>query len=268
MKKKYGSLLWAALGVAVVVVIAVAVSRFPSAQGGPSDIAELSFAEDAWDLGDVAMADGISVREIPFVNTTGEALIVTRMETSCMCTTVQIVRADGSKSALRGMPGHGGGSALSETIDSGEQATLVVRFDPNAHGPSATGPISREITLATDSRAQPEIRLSFTGNVVKQHQPFARVTPQWLKDALPNEDFFLVDVHTPEQPHIDGTDAVIPFDEITDRLSQLPSDKSTPIVLYCRSGSMSQQAAQALANLGYTNVSHVEGGRDAYLKLP
>ena len=39
-----------------------------------------------------------------------------------------------------------------------------------------------------------------------------------------------------------------------------PKDKSAPIVLYCRSGRMSEIAARELARLGYKHVSHLSGG--------
>ena len=58
--------------------------------------------------------------------------------------------------------GHGGGTAtLSETIQAGETAILLVNFDPNAHGPNATGSITRTVMLHTNSQQQPEIELRF-----------------------------------------------------------------------------------------------------------
>jgi rhodanese-related sulfurtransferase len=79
-----------------------------------------------------------------------------------------------------------------------------------------------------------------------------------------NQENFLLDVHTPEQTHIPGTDAFIPFDNISENIHQLPDDKSTPILVYCRSGGMSRSASQEIADLGYTNIYDLEGGINAY----
>jgi rhodanese-related sulfurtransferase len=69
-----------------------------------------------------------------------------------------------------------------------------------------------------------------------------------------------VNVHIPYEGEIAPTDAFIPFDQIGDHLDALPADKAAAIVLYCKSGRMSEIAANALVNLGYTGVSHLEGG--------
>lgn len=90
------------------------------------------------------------------------------------------------------------------------------------------------------------------------------VSPQEFAKLAENKDAFVIDVHTPEQTHIPGTDAFIPYTEINKRASQLPEDKSTPILVYCRSGSMSAQASKEIAKLGYTNVYDLEGGTNAY----
>lgn len=85
-------------------------------------------------------------------------------------------------------------------------------------------------------------------------------------DALlfENENAFVVDVHAPEQTHIPGTDAFIDYTKIKDSVLQLPEDKDTPIIVYCRSGSMSAQASEDLVELGYTRVYDLAGGTNAY----
>jgi len=90
------------------------------------------------------------------------------------------------------------------------------------------------------------------------------VNSQEFAELAKNENAFILDVHTPEQTHIPGTDALISYDQIKENQDQLPSDKTTPILVYCRSGNMSEQAAKDLTELGYTNVYDLEGGTNAY----
>ena len=87
-----------------------------------------------------------------------------------------------------------------------------------------------------------------------------------LNKIMQTEDIFLVDVHVPEQAHIKGTDAVIPFNAIEDYQNKLPSDKNTPIYLYCEGGPMGNAAARTLHELGYKQIYNLEGGANAWKK--
>jgi rhodanese-related sulfurtransferase len=90
------------------------------------------------------------------------------------------------------------------------------------------------------------------------------VNPSEFSKLVKDEKNFLLDVHIPEQTHIPGTDAFIPYNEISTNSDKLPQDKKTPILVYCRSGNMSQIAAQELLKMGYTNVYDLSGGTNAY----
>jgi rhodanese-related sulfurtransferase len=90
------------------------------------------------------------------------------------------------------------------------------------------------------------------------------VSPREFAELAKNEDVFILDVHTPEQNHIPGTDAFIPDNQIAENAEQLPDDKSTPILVYCRSGNMSASAAEEIAKLGYSKVYNLDGGTNAY----
>lgn len=90
------------------------------------------------------------------------------------------------------------------------------------------------------------------------------VTPRQLSRMLATGDPFLVNVHVPYEGEIAGTDAFIPYDEIGARLSELPSDRDAEIVLYCRSGRMSLEAARTLVGAGYTNVVNLVGGFEGW----
>jgi rhodanese-related sulfurtransferase len=97
----------------------------------------------------------------------------------------------------------------------------------------------------------------------KNSAGYADISVQQLNSLLDDKDFVLVNTHIPYEGELPETDLFIPFDEMADHLDQLP-DKDAPIVLYCRSGSMSTTAAEVLVDEGYTNVMELDGGFNAW----
>lgn len=91
---------------------------------------------------------------------------------------------------------------------------------------------------------------------------WTRVSSQELSDMMAAEDVYLVNVHVPYEGQIVGTDAHVPYTEIASRLDELPSDQT--LVIYCRSGTMSTQAAQEMLDAGATGFSELEGGYTAW----
>ena len=88
---------------------------------------------------------------------------------------------------------------------------------------------------------------------------FARLDPATFAERMNDHGATVINVHIPYEGEIDQTDAFIPFDKILDD-SRLPKDKNSEILLYCRTGRMSEEAGNTLHKAGYTNLSHLEGG--------
>ncbi|MDO9170098.1 MAG: rhodanese-like domain-containing protein [Methylobacter sp.] len=105
-----------------------------------------------------------------------------------------------------------------------------------------------------------------TGCIFQKPDYLKVITAAELKQIMQNEDIFLVDVHTPEQQHIKGTDLFMPYNEIENYQDQLPKDKNTAIYLYCEGGPMGNTAAKSLYELGYRNLINLEGGAKAWKK--
>lgn len=77
------------------------------------------------------------------------------------------------------------------------------------------------------------------------------------------DEYTVVNVHIPYAGEIEGTDYNIAYNDIDALTSALP-DKDAPIILYCRSGNMSQQASEHLIAMGYTQIWDVPGGMNAW----
>ena len=92
---------------------------------------------------------------------------------------------------------------------------------------------------------------------------FMDLSVEQLAKSMASKNFTLVNVHVPDQGSLPKTDLSIPFDQVRGNMDKLPG-KDTPIVLYCRSGGMSAQAAAELAAAGYTNLYELGGGFDAW----
>ena len=79
-----------------------------------------------------------------------------------------------------------------------------------------------------------------------------------------SSDAFVINVHVPYEGELEGTDAFIPFDAISGD-PRLPADRNSRLLVYCKSGRMSAIAGAALIASGYTNVTELAGGMEAWV---
>lgn len=225
---------------------------------------EITFKEKEYDFGVVKQSAGLISHDFPFIYEGDIDRSVVGVPTSCGCTTAEIDE---------------------DTLKPGQEGVITVTFDPNLHA-EPEGKFFKSIELLTEPPLEEvesikiwlEIDLDLGAAAFKEiehedeeeHEDgltYHTLTPRELKDQLQEKNFFLMDVHIPEQKHISSTDAFIPFNALQENASKLPEDKDAKIVLYCRSGSMSRQAAETLTDMGYTNVWDLEGGINAFNAL-
>ena len=91
--------------------------------------------------------------------------------------------------------------------------------------------------------------------------------PAAPKKFVPNS-LTLIDVRMPQELSggtIPGSEH-IPLDNILDTVPKSIPDPQAPVVVYCKSGMRGGMAQGALRKLGYTNVSNIVGGFDAWQK--
>lgn len=96
----------------------------------------------------------------------------------------------------------------------------------------------------------------------KSMNSYERISQEAAKNLMESDQAgVILDVRTQEeyaQGHIE--DAIcIPVETITDKEPVQLKDKEQLILVYCRSGNRSRQAANKLAQMGYTNVKEFGG---------
>ncbi len=91
---------------------------------------------------------------------------------------------------------------------------------------------------------------------------YMNITAAEAKKIMDTEEgYIILDVRTQEEyneSHIPGA-ILIPNTEIEERAEEVLTDKSQLILVYCRSGRRSKMAAEALVELGYTNIREFGG---------
>ncbi|MEX0920093.1 MAG: rhodanese-like domain-containing protein [Candidatus Pacearchaeota archaeon] len=90
---------------------------------------------------------------------------------------------------------------------------------------------------------------------------FKNLNHEEFSQVIDSKDVFVINTHTPYMGEIEGTDLIAENWENMELYEEkLPDDKNTLIAVYCRSGRMSESAAEQLYEMGYRNIHNLEGG--------
>ena len=91
---------------------------------------------------------------------------------------------------------------------------------------------------------------------------YVNITAEEAKQIMDSEEgYIILDVRTQEeydQGHIPGA-ILIAHEKIAEKAEEVLTDKDQLILVYCRSGRRSKIAAEALVELGYTNIMEFGG---------
>lgn len=91
---------------------------------------------------------------------------------------------------------------------------------------------------------------------------YMNITAEEAKEIMDTEEgYVILDVREQDEydaGHISGA-ILIPYTQIEAKANEMLPDKDQLILVYCRSGRRSKIAAEALAELGYTNIKEFGG---------
>lgn len=95
-----------------------------------------------------------------------------------------------------------------------------------------------------------------------KEESYMNITANEAKEIMDTQsDYIILDVRTEEefaQGHIPNA-ILIPDYEIETKATSMLTDKNQLILVYCRSGRRSKNAAEKLVKLGYTNIKEFGG---------
>ena len=97
---------------------------------------------------------------------------------------------------------------------------------------------------------------------IKKEAVYMNITAEEAKILMESETgYIILDVREQDEydaGHIPGA-ILIPYTQIEAEASKILTDKDQMILVYCRSGRRSKIAAEALVELGYTNIREFGG---------
>lgn len=135
---------------------------------------------------------------------------------------------------------------------------------------TTTAPVSTSANTSSGMSEQPSAGPSAStstntataASVQVKNGGYTKITSEQGKKLLDSDkSILLVDVRTPEEyaeKHIGGS-ILLPLDSLEALAATELPDKDTKIIIYCRSGRRSAEAAQKLVAMGYTGIYDMGG---------
>ena len=90
---------------------------------------------------------------------------------------------------------------------------------------------------------------------------YIKITAVQGKEMIDNGNVIIVDVREQyeyDEEHIEGA-LLLPLGEIESNVEKIIPDRQAVIIIYCRSGRRSADAAKKFVNLGYQNIYDMGG---------
>jgi hypothetical protein len=123
---------------------------------------KLSAVQAGHDFGSISMKEGKVSHVYEIKNASDKPLTITKLYTSCMCTTAELA-AGTKKAGPFGMQGHGGTiPAIAVPLQPDETAKVKAVFDPAAHGSAGVGDVKRSVFVSSPGNPNFELTLSAT----------------------------------------------------------------------------------------------------------
>ena len=124
----------------------------------------LGLGTTTYSFGEVSVSSEKVKGEIALRNTGEGILTITKLESSCGCTSASLT-FNGEEGPVFSMPGHGPAppQGWSAAILPGQAATLNVYYNPRTH-PELRGPVERVVTVRSDDPRRPmqQVRVMVT----------------------------------------------------------------------------------------------------------
>lgn len=141
----------------------------PNVQSVSSTDSTIKLDKTSSNFGTISQKNGPVSVLYEATNTGDQDIYLKELYTSCACTKAQLIYTDGTESSLYTMKGMANAQdfIVGRDLKPGETVKIKAIFDPNAHGPQGIGYIKRNIMLATNSKNNPLVQVSFEANVTK-----------------------------------------------------------------------------------------------------